>query len=73
MEQGLNNSPNMNDNTPPEIKTTLFYTSETPQANNNLWGDQLTSKSTDSIRFYFQNINGVQSTINWNKWRYIVT
>ena len=63
----------MTQNIAPEIKKTLFFTTETPPELNKSWGDQLLPKSTGTMRILFQNINGVQSATNWNKWRDIVT
>ena len=63
----------MTQNIAPETKKTLFYTSEKPPDMNKKWGDQLLSKSTETMRIIFQNINGVQSATNWNKWRDIVS
>ena len=66
-------SDDMNDNRTPENKTSLFFTSDTPPENNSAWGDNIIPKKSDTLRLYFQNINGVQSNTNWNKWRDIVT
>ena len=54
-------------------KSSLFYTSDTPPEQNHHWGDTIASKPERTLRVYFQNINGVQSTINWNKWRDIIS
>ena len=66
------NSTPMTQNIAPEIKKTLFYTTETTPEINIPWGDQLLPKSIGIMRIFFQNINGVQSATNWNKWRDIV-
>ena len=58
------NSTPMTQNIAPEIKKTLFYTTETPPEINLSWGDQLLPKSTGTMRIFFQNINGVQSATN---------
>ena len=63
----------MNQNIPHETKKTLFFTNGTPPEMNNKWGDTLSPKPIDTMRLYFQNINGVQSATNWNKWRDIVS
>ena len=63
---------NTNEAISQEQKHSLFYTSATSPEQNIAWGDNLPPKPANTIRFYFQNINGVQSTTNWNKWRDIV-
>ena len=63
---------NTNEDIAHETKKMLFYTSDTPLERNNAWGDEPLPKTNDMIRLYYQNINGVQSTSNWNKWRDII-
>ena len=33
------------------------------------WGDELDSKQPNSLRIYFQNVNGLQPTPTWDKWK----
>ena len=66
-------SPTPNNNLSPESNQMLFYTNDIPPETNNNWGDILSPKPNDTMRLYFQNINGVQSATNWNKWRDIVS
>ena len=63
---------NTNEAISQEQKHSLFYTSATSPEQNIAWGDNLPPKPANTRRLYFQNINGLQSTTNWNKWRDIV-
>ena len=57
-------SPTQHKKISPESNQKLFYTTDTPPETNNNWGDILSPKSNDTMRLYFQNINGVQSATN---------
>ena len=59
-------------NTTQTSSPSLFLTHDTIPTSNQAWGYPLTPKTNKTLRIIFQNINGVQSNINWNKRRDIV-
>ena len=53
-------------------KPMLFLTTDQAPTDNYAWGETMKPKSENTSRLYFQNINRLQSNINWNKWQDIV-
>ena len=51
---------------------TLFLSDDKTYISNEPWGDQFNDKSMNTIRVYFQNINGIIYKKSWDKWKEIV-
>jgi hypothetical protein len=71
-ETGTSNGPNNHSDNNSPSRSTNVHPQYQPD-NNATSGDRLTpDKPTNTIRIYFQNINGVNKN-NWNDWQYAAT
>ena len=53
---------------PPSIPD-LFLDTSSAITPNDTWGDEFTCKAPNSLRMYFQNVNELQPTPTWDKWK----
>ena len=51
----------------PNERHTLFLSSPTAPDKNDDWGDTMETKQQNSIRIYYQNINGLKHNGSWDK------
>lgn len=51
----------------------LFLDTSLDITPNETWGDILTTKQPNSLRIYFQNVNGLQPTPTWDKWKEVLS
>ena len=51
----------------------LFLDTTTTITPNEPWGDTLTTKQSNTLRVYFQNVNGLQPAPTWDKWKEVLS